>query len=48
MIEGEQNHFRFFSNLFLGRHPAFEGKGNPWKLPEDHPDHPLGLDFDTG
>jgi hypothetical protein len=40
MIEGEQNHFRFFSNLFLGRHPAFEGKGNPWKLPEDHPDHP--------
>ncbi len=40
MIEGEQQHFRFFSNLLLGNHPAFEGKGNPWLLPEDHADHP--------
>jgi len=40
MIEGEQNHFRFFSQLFLGRHPAFEGTQNPWYLDEDHPDYP--------
>jgi hypothetical protein len=40
MTEGEENHFRFFSQLFLGNHPAFEGKGNPWKLSEDHPDYP--------
>jgi len=40
MIEGEQNHFRFFSQLFLGRHPAFAGKRNPWDLDEDHPDYP--------
>ncbi len=38
--EGEQNHFRFFSRLFLGQHPALEGKQNPWELAEDHPDHP--------
>lgn len=40
MIQGEQNHFRFFSRLFLGLHPAFEGKQNPWDLDEDHPDYP--------
>ena len=38
MIQGEQNHFRFFSQLFLGRHPAFEGSQNFWDLDEDHPD----------
>jgi hypothetical protein len=40
MIEGEQNHFRFFSELLLGRHPAFAGEQNPWDLDEDHPDYP--------
>ncbi len=40
MIEGERNHFRFFSRLLLGRHPAFEGMSNPWELAEDHPDYP--------
>jgi hypothetical protein len=40
MIEGEENHFRFFSQLFLGRHPAFDGEQNPWNLDEDHPDYP--------
>ena len=45
MTEGEENHFRFFSQLLLGRHPAFEGlqnpgQQNPWKLAEDHPDYP--------
>lgn len=45
MTEGEQNHFRFFSQLLLGRNPAFEGQQNPgqqnpWKLAEDHPDYP--------
>jgi hypothetical protein len=40
MIEGEQNHFRFFSQLFLGIHPAFDGRQNPWDLDEDHPDYP--------
>jgi hypothetical protein len=40
MIEGERNHFRFFSQVFLGLHPAFEGKQNPWNLAEDHPDYP--------
>jgi hypothetical protein len=40
MIEGEQNHFRFFSQLFLGMHPAFEGEQNPWDLDEDDPDYP--------
>jgi hypothetical protein len=40
MTEGEENHFRFFSQLLLGRHPAFEGQQNPWELAEDHPDYP--------
>jgi hypothetical protein len=40
MLEGEQKHFRFFSQLLLGRHPAFEGGQNPWDLAEDHPDYP--------
>ena len=40
MLEGEQNHFRFFSQLFLGMHPAFEGNQIPWDLAEDHPDYP--------
>jgi hypothetical protein len=40
MIEGEQNHFRFFSQLFLGIHPAFDGEVNPWDLDEDDPDFP--------
>jgi hypothetical protein len=40
MIEGEQKHFRFFSELLMGNHPAFDGKRNPWTLDEDHPDFP--------
>ena len=40
MDEGETAHFRFFSNLFLGDHPAFGEIDNPWDLPEDHADFP--------
>jgi rubrerythrin len=40
MIEGEQKHFRFFSELLMGNHLAFDGKRNPWTLDEDHPDYP--------
>ena len=40
MNEGELNHFRFFSDVFLGRHSAFAGRENPWRLPASHADHP--------
>ncbi len=40
MDEGETAHFRFFSRLFLGDHPAFANMENPWDLPQDHPDFP--------
>jgi hypothetical protein len=40
MIEGEKKHFQFFSQLFLGRHPALAGDVNPWDLDKDHADYP--------
>ena len=40
MIEGEQNHFEFFTQVFLGDHPVFKGKKDPWDLPRDHSGYP--------
>jgi hypothetical protein len=40
MEEGETNHFRFFRSLYMGEHELFADAGNPWALPEDHPDFP--------
>lgn len=37
--QGEDGHFRFFKDLFLGVHPGFEGRP-VWTLPPDHPDYP--------
>lgn len=37
--QGEDDHYGFFKDLFLGVHPGF--KGRPvWTLPTDHPDYP--------
>jgi len=40
MAEGEREHFRFFSQLFLGNHPSIEDNTNPWNHDQDHPDYP--------
>jgi rubrerythrin len=39
-LEGEQQHFEFFSRLLLGLHPVLAGQPNPWNLDEDDPDYP--------
>ena len=38
--EGEQAHFQFFRQVFLGTHPGFGGQPDPWALPPEHPDYP--------
>lgn len=37
--EGEDDHFRFFKEVFLGTHPGFGGRP-VWTLPIDDPDYP--------
>jgi hypothetical protein len=38
--EGEDDHFRFFRDLFMGTHPGFGGRPDIWTLPPSDPDYP--------
>ena len=38
--EGEDAHFRFFRDLFMGTHRGFGGRPNIWALPPSDPDYP--------
>ncbi len=38
--EGEQDHFRFFRDLFLGTHPVFEHRTNVWTGGPGDPEYP--------
>jgi len=40
MVQGEIDHFHFFRKLFVGEHPAFAERNNPWDHSPDHPDYP--------
>jgi len=39
--EGEDGHFRFFKNVFMGTHAAFEGQLSVWYLSPSHEDYPV-------
>jgi rubrerythrin len=41
--EGENEHFRFFKQLFTGTHKAFAGHPDIWALKPDHPSYPSRL-----
>jgi hypothetical protein len=38
--EGEDAHFRFFRDLFMGTHSGFGGRSDIWSLPPSDPDYP--------
>jgi Ferritin-like len=38
--QGEDAHFRFFRNVFMGTHPGFGGHADVWALPADDPAYP--------
>jgi len=38
--ESDHGHFGFFRSVFLGTHPGFGGRPDPWALPPDDPDYP--------
>jgi photosystem II stability/assembly factor-like uncharacterized protein len=39
--EGEQAHFDFFRDVFMGTHPGFGGRPDVWSLPKNDPAYPV-------
>ncbi len=38
--QGEEDHYKLFRSVFMGTHEAFNGRPNPWDLPQLDPGYP--------